>query len=121
MFLYFGTKFIQDKLILPEYIHGRGILDYEYIKPKLSQQMVEIMSLEFQKAFKTSKSFPTNRFVKCGDVWVYAPSLCCFLSDVKVNELVEWGITPEKGPAIHIEPCTKTEHGKHDFFCSVSV
>lgn len=49
---------------------------------------------------------------------MYAPSHCSFLSDVRINEILEWGIAPEKGSAIDLESCTKEEHGEHDFLAS---
>ena len=118
-FLYMGPTFIHEKVVLPEYLRARNVLQYEYIKGKLPQQMSDVISLDneqFRKIFhKTSMCSPTAKFVKCDNVWVYAPSHCCFFSDVRINEILEWGIAPEKGTAIHLQSCSKIKHGEHDF------
>ena len=118
-FLYMGPAFIHEKVVLPEYFRARKVLNYDLVKDKLPKQMTDIISLDneqFCKVFrKTSRSSPSPSFIKCNDVWVYAPSHCCFFSDVHINEMVEWGIVPEKGTAVYIQSCSKPEHGEHDF------
>ena len=117
-FLYMGPTFIHEKVVLPEYLRARNVLQYEYIKGKLPQQMSDVISpdsKQFCKIFHNTKIFhktstysPTVKFVKCDNVWVYALSHCCFFSDVRMNEILEWGIAPEN-------TSSKIKHGEHDF------
>ena len=57
----------------------------------------------FHKASECFPRCPSWKIFKCDDVWVYVPSRSCFLVQVQINEIVEWGIAPKKGTTMQFE------------------
>ena len=77
---------------------------------------IGIDSEQFVKTFpKTSEVSHSAKFEKINDIWLYMPSHYCFLSDAKINGIVEWGIIPERAEAIDLQQCTDVEHNQHDY------
>lgn len=72
-FLYMGPTFIHDKVTLPNYLCARNLLDFDFIKRKLPQDMSDVMSFDseqYRRVFhKASECSPAAKFIKCNDVW----------------------------------------------------
>ena len=118
MFLYLGRNFVLAKVTLPSFIGDRKSLQYTYMKNKLPVQMVDTIEMDDEQlkaVFKKSNPPDPPVFIKVKDVWIYAPSINVSLSEVKVNQIIDWGIMPEKSSAIDLQPCKKPDHGFHDY------
>ena len=102
---------------LPVYLSSRDTLHFDLVRSKIPKEMCDEIvfdSEQFKKSFHKTSESTTPKFIKCNDVWVYAPFRSSFLSDVRINEMAEWGIKPQTGQAIHVGPCNKREHANHD-------
>ena len=111
-----GSKFIEEKVTLPRYWSARNAIHYDIVESKLPEMMRDAISMDaghFTKTFqKTSQATSSPRFEKIHNkIWVFTPSHYCFLSNVNINEIVEWGIAPQKGQPIRLQPCTNVAHG----------
>ena len=76
---------------------------------------IEMDDEQLKAVFKKSNPPDPPVFIKVKDVWIYAPSINVSLSEVKVNQIIDWGIMPEKSSAIDLQPCKKPDHGFHDY------
>lgn len=120
-FIYLGSKFIKETVKLPSYFSCQNTLRYVTVKPKLSEIMEKYIQTDienFESNFKLAKTTSEEKFVKVNNakqVWVFAPRRHVNLSDIKITNIFDWGITLQKEDNVLLSECSDPEHKYHDF------
>ena len=102
-----GTKFLKERIKLPEYLSVRGSITLEKLKSRLSSPTYDFIFLdieEFVACFKPKVSRPISlsscKFMKLLDIF----------SKMKISDLVSWGIYPLKDGSDMLVECNLHSH-----------